>query len=242
VLPPARSPFPSASGGLRALGCVGKRWLSVRRCRLGPRCSRVWVPAARLWRWRRRRHGIKSSALPRLGDAPLRRHRRAWGLYRSWRGLLSWRLGEVAVPATRFVWSTPMRRFGCGGGGYVLERYVDLASPSVVFRRLAQIQGHDGVGCVPGRCASLVVQSLGAMVLLLVCGGQLSSRPSSGDFGGGGIRRWMAVQEDAEISTDLYAISKFCRGLCVGWWSSLYPSCMRWSLYVYLYVFLYNLI
>jgi hypothetical protein len=100
MLPPARSPFPSASGGLLAFECVWERRLSVRRCRLGPRFSRVVFPAARSMR---RRLRIKSSALPRLGGALLRRRRRAWGLYMSLRGLSSSRLGEAAVPVTRFV-------------------------------------------------------------------------------------------------------------------------------------------
>ena len=94
VLQPARSPFPSASasGGLRALGCVRERRLSVRRCRLGTTCSRFWFPpAARLQR--RRLRGIRSSPVrPRSVGALLRRRRRACGgrspcvgdLYRSW--------------------------------------------------------------------------------------------------------------------------------------------------------------
>jgi hypothetical protein len=36
-------------------------------------------------------------------------------------GLPSCRLREVAVPRTRFVKSTMVRRLGCSGGGYVLE-------------------------------------------------------------------------------------------------------------------------
>ena len=46
VLPPARSPFPSASGGPRALGCVRERRLSAWRCRLGTSSSMVRFPAA----------------------------------------------------------------------------------------------------------------------------------------------------------------------------------------------------
>jgi hypothetical protein len=67
------------------------------------------------------------------------------------------------------------------------------------------------------------IQRLGAMALVLVCGGQLSSRASSGDFGDSGIRRWMALREDANTLKDLYVISMFCRGLCIGWLLSLYP-------------------
>jgi hypothetical protein len=37
VLPPTRSPLPSASGGLWALGCVGEWWIFDRRCRLDTR-------------------------------------------------------------------------------------------------------------------------------------------------------------------------------------------------------------
>jgi hypothetical protein len=77
------------------------------------------------------------------------------------------------------------------------------------------------------------VQSLGVMALVLVCGSQLSSRASSGDFGGGGIRCWMAFREDAETPKDFYVISMFCRSLCVGWLLSLYPCYMHLSMYVY---------
>ena len=79
VLPPARSLFPSASGGLRALGCVRERRLSVRRCRLGTTCSRFWFPSAARLR-RRRLCGIRSSPVrPRLVGALLRRRQRACG-------------------------------------------------------------------------------------------------------------------------------------------------------------------
>jgi hypothetical protein len=79
LLPPARSPFPSASVGLWALGCVWEWRLSVRGCRLGPRVSRVRFPATASRR-RRRRQGIRySRAPPRLGGAPLRcRQPSAW--------------------------------------------------------------------------------------------------------------------------------------------------------------------
>ena len=43
--PPARLPFPSASGGLWALGCVRGWWLSVWQCRFGSKVSRVWYPS-----------------------------------------------------------------------------------------------------------------------------------------------------------------------------------------------------
>ena len=44
VLPSARSPFPSASGGPLGLGCVGERCIFGRRCRLGPSISRFSFP------------------------------------------------------------------------------------------------------------------------------------------------------------------------------------------------------
>jgi hypothetical protein len=80
VLPPVRSSFPSASGGLRVLGCVGERWFSARRCRVGPRVSRVRFPVkSSRWRWRRRQ-GIRSCrALPCLDGVSLRRHQRSRG-------------------------------------------------------------------------------------------------------------------------------------------------------------------
>jgi hypothetical protein len=55
VLPPARSPSPSVSGGLWGLGYVGGWWFSVRRCRLGFHRRRfpggAWSveAASRLW-------------------------------------------------------------------------------------------------------------------------------------------------------------------------------------------------
>ena len=76
---PARSPLPSASGGLWALGCVGERRRSVRRCRLGTRV-RVSVPgggveAVAVAPWRNK----SSRTLPRPVGASLRRRRRARG-------------------------------------------------------------------------------------------------------------------------------------------------------------------
>ena len=80
VLPPARSPFPSASGGRWVFGCEGERWLSFGRCRLDTSSSRVWFPAAASRRRRRHRLGITSSrSLPRPVGAPLRRRRRDRG-------------------------------------------------------------------------------------------------------------------------------------------------------------------
>jgi hypothetical protein len=80
VLPPVRLPFPSASGGLLALGCGWERWLSVRRYRLGPRVSRVWFPgdvgkamAAMSWR------NKSSRTLPHPVGAPLWRRQRVRG-------------------------------------------------------------------------------------------------------------------------------------------------------------------
>jgi hypothetical protein len=79
VLPPARAPLPSASGGFRALGGVWERWLPVRWCRLGPSVSRVRFPAtpSRRRRWRQRIRSFRTR--PRPGGAPLRRRRRARG-------------------------------------------------------------------------------------------------------------------------------------------------------------------
>ena len=81
VLPPARSPFPSASGGLRALGCVRERWLSARRCRLGTRVSRVWVPGVggEAEAASTPNRNKSSQVLPFPGGASLRCHRRACG-------------------------------------------------------------------------------------------------------------------------------------------------------------------
>jgi hypothetical protein len=122
-----------------------------------PSSSRVRFPAAASRRWRRRRRqGIRSSrAPPRLGDASLRRRRRARGggvrlrrlLCRSPRGLPLRRLGEAAVPATRFVnqAATVM--------GFVAGWRVDRVRASFdASRRRASIQGRRGSGCVPGRC------------------------------------------------------------------------------------------
>lgn len=81
MLPPVRSSFPSASGGLWALGCVRERWLSVRWCRLGTRFSRIWFPgvggeveaAATPYR------NKSSRVLPPSDGASLRCYRRARG-------------------------------------------------------------------------------------------------------------------------------------------------------------------
>ena len=114
MLRPVRSPFPSASGGLRALECVRERRLSARRCRLGTSFSRSsFPPVAMSRRWRRLR-GIRSCpARPRPVGALLRRRRRACGgrspcvgdLYRSW-----------SAAARHPPWRRPFRLLPCSAG------------------------------------------------------------------------------------------------------------------------------
>jgi hypothetical protein len=108
---------------------------------------------------------------------------------RSLRGLPSCRLGEVAVPATRFVRSMTVWRLGCSGGGYVLEGlWIWPLLPSSSGDELRSKTKTEW-GASPAVCASWVVwlpfvanfvccsvQSLGAMALVLACGGHLSSR------------------------------------------------------------------
>lgn len=108
---------------------------------------------------------------------------------RSLRGLPSCRLGEVAVPATRFVRSTMVWRLGCSGGGYVLEGlWIWPLLPSSSGDELRSKTKTEW-GASLAVCASWVVwlpfvanfvccsvQSLGAMALVLACGGHLSSR------------------------------------------------------------------
>lgn len=144
--------------------------------------------------------------------------------------------------------STTTRLLGCSGEGAAVDRYVDLATLCSGFGRRAQIQGRDGVGCVPGRCSCSVfvfpsmadifcgsLLSLGAMALVSVCGGRLPSRASSGDFGGGGIWRWAAVLENAEASKDFFAfLLLVSRGFCVVGLFPLYPLLCS-PMYAYLY-------
>ena len=50
MLPPARSPFRTTSGGLWALECVRERRPSTRRCRVGLGYLELWFPTV-LVRW-----------------------------------------------------------------------------------------------------------------------------------------------------------------------------------------------
>lgn len=80
MLSPARPPFPSVSGGLLALGGVRERWSSPRRCRLGPRVSRLGFPvdAGEAVAAASRRNK-SSRSLPRPIGASLRRRWRGRG-------------------------------------------------------------------------------------------------------------------------------------------------------------------
>ncbi|CAO2187505.1 unnamed protein product, partial [Urochloa humidicola] len=145
VLPPARPSFPSASGGLWALGCVGERRIFVRRRRLGPRASRVRFLAAASRRRRRRRQGIRSSrVLPRLGGASLRLRQRTRGggaldvefLYRS-PPATRWLTGEARVAREDFgcrwrVCVHGRRSLGCGPDRWAIsDSFISLVGASV---------------------------------------------------------------------------------------------------------------
>ena len=157
VLPPARSPFPSASGGLRALGCVRERWLSARRCRLGTRVSRVWVPGVggEAEAAMTPNQNKSSQVLPPSDGASLRCHRRACGggapsVELAYRRCLSAAcrpdrvvsLSAFCLVITEAAW------------GFVVARKVEqIQSPcgrSSPRRRIC-LQDRRSSGCVPGR-------------------------------------------------------------------------------------------
>jgi len=153
VLPLVRLLFPSASGGLWALGCVWERRLYARRCRLDPSSSRFRFLAA-VSRWQRRRClGIRSSrALPCLDGASLRRRRRVCGG------------GFPQVdPLFRSLWTVARRQVSllvfCSvdlgqAVGFVDARWLDLAWLPLGDggrRWRVRIWELEELGCGPGR-------------------------------------------------------------------------------------------
>jgi len=255
VLPSARTlPFPSVSGGPLALGAVGERWSSSRRCRLGPRVSRSRFPAAASRRRRRRQFGIRSSrARPRLDGAPLRRRRCARGggvrfcrpVYRSsiWVRLFFvvfvrrriWRLGSRMQR-----WLSVLRLDGV---------WIELDSPAAsgVDELWSRIGGARGVppADVPStaiqsrrlrRVATAATQSLCAIGLLQFFGGHGVFFPDDDRhrLHGGGRGRNLAFSGSMG-SRDLIVISCFLRGLCARWFGqlSMYPPLSYLYAYVY---------
>jgi len=242
VLPPARSPFPSASGGRWAFGCVGERWLSFGRCRLGTSSSRVWFPAAASRRRRRRRHGIRSSrSLPRPDGAPLRRRRRGCGggassvmpLFRSRPPVI-----RRLVSLLAFVVED-----GATVQGPVVVGGVDLRS--FILRRLVSSPasldpGTLVLGRAPGRCFFSVcfILLFGASVY---CGSfKASRRWSSGCpvvggvcppamVGGDGLR-WMRPAQGLRDLLVIFLFSGACVLVCR-------ICCALYPLLVYLYLY-----
>jgi len=156
VLPLVRLLFPSASGGLWALGCVWEQRLYARRCRLDPSSSRFRFLAA-VSRWQRRRClGIRSSrALPCLDGASLRRCRRVRGggfpqvdpLFRS-----LWTVARRQVSSLVFC-SVDLGQ----AVGFVDARWLDLAWLPLGDggrRWRVRIWELEELGCGPGRWAT----------------------------------------------------------------------------------------
>jgi hypothetical protein len=160
-----------------ALGYVGERRFSARRCRVGPRVSRVRFSATSSRRRRRRRQGIRSPrALPRLDGDSLRRHQRARGggascvepLYRSPSAICHpcW---EVCLPAFCSVdaemtldlgvaWREEQTRSSCGG---------------FCRRRRVWFQGRRNLGRVPDRWI-FSVAFISSMMASVYCGSSQS--------------------------------------------------------------------
>jgi hypothetical protein len=157
VLPPARPPLPSASGGFRALRGVWERWLCMRWCRLGPSVSRVRFPATSSRRRRRRQRIRSSRTRPRPGGPPLRRRRWARGggvpcrgsLYRSRRPVEHRSGWMVRSPALCFKDKAALR---CA----VARRVERIRPYHCGFRHRWRIWLQDGwnSGCCPGRCGT----------------------------------------------------------------------------------------
>lgn len=147
MLPPARSPVPSASGGPRGLGCVGNRRLFVRRCRIGPRVSRSRCPAAASRRRRRRRHGIRYPALSRLACVLLWRRRGVWG-YRSPCAWPSRRPGKTMGAAARVVVRQRLRWIGYPCKAEAMATYLGVVRfGSELWSRRERDRHHCDGGC-----------------------------------------------------------------------------------------------
>jgi len=155
VLPLARSPFPSASGDLRALGCVRERWLSARRCRLGTRVSRVWVPGVGGEAASTPNRNKSSQVLPPPGGASLRCHRRACGggapgaelAYRRCSSAACWPGRVVSSSAFYLVITEEAWDFAVGRE---VEQIQSPRGGSRPCRRIC-LQDRRSSGCVPGR-------------------------------------------------------------------------------------------
>ena len=254
VLPPADSPFPSASDGLVGLGGEGNVRIPTRRCRLGFLRFRIW-----------------SSRRARVVEAA----RQPWNkvlrpsfhlvVTRSGAGdglvgfvLVGFGAPDLDEPCTRVccrqAWPAALREVTSGEAVRFADvRFDGLVLPSPVLWQDCQVKAQVSAGRVPGRwpftvffpsmagfvCGSC--QSLCAMVLSWACGWRLLFVFSSGAWLGGGFRRLTATPVVAEALRDLIVIFWFVWGLCEVWLgqlSPLYPLRMTVSEYAFLYVVL----
>ena len=245
VLPSARSPFPSASGGPPGLGCVGDPCLLVRRCTVGPSLSRFACPgdageaeaAAALWNKFLRSCPHFGGVISGAGERPVRAGSDGAGC------LVAARFCPVVGGSDVGVGS-PVLHPGTGLALVLLYRgmaygmkdvwWVDWRLVLAVCRRWVLIHGRSSLGCVPGRCASLVFsccgsrQSLCAMKLLQTLVYLLFVSVSGGHTSGG-VRRWKRMESSRGIKGPLGVLIIFvwCRVLCAslgGQLSLLHPS------------------
>lgn len=190
------------------------------------------------FRWRRRRHGIRSSrALPHLVGAPLRRRRRARGgcapgmelLYRSRSPAVHRPRGMVSSSASRI---QDKKAASGRADGWRVDR-ARVSRGGFRHRRRVPVQGRRGLGCVPGRCGINVCffycgyfQSLMAIGLL---------RP----WVGGGASPAMAGDSDdvrLRPAEDLESYVHFLCSLGASVQNDRY-SCLRYLSGMYLYVY-----
>ena len=163
MLPPAGSPFPSASGGRWALGYEWERRRSFRRCRLGTSLSRVWFPAAAAAASRNkvlpcsspswwcsapvpptcvwRRGALRGSPVQESVAGDSSRGEFAGLLFQGWRGSFGWCGGqESGVPGSVVLWrrlSATASRLPRSQGLGVRPRPMDLQR----LLRLVQVGG-----------------------------------------------------------------------------------------------------
>ena len=186
MLPSARSPFPSASGGPLGFGCVGEWCIFGRRCRLCHSISRFSFPGVvaeaevAMAPWNK-------SLLPRLRfvcahsgavEGCVRAELSgAGGPAMAWfLSVLEYSVVGVYSSSADCpgMWQALIARCSRPAVGFMDVRVVGLCVFLAGFPRRAQAQCQMGSGCVPGRCIFNVhlycgsFESLWAMEFLLI--------------------------------------------------------------------------
>jgi len=245
VVPRRERRSPSASGGPPGLGCVRDPCLLVRRCTVGSSLSRFACPgdageaeaAAALWNKSLRSCSRFGGVISGAGERPVRAGFDGAGC------LAVARFCPV-VGGSNVGVGSPVLHPGTGLALVLLYRgmaygmkdvwWVDWRLVLAVCRRWVLIYSRSSLGCVPGRCTSLVFsccgsrQRLCAMMLLQTLVYLLFISVSGGHTSGE-VRRWKRMESSRCIKGPLGVLIIFvcCRVLCAslgGQLSLLYPS------------------